>query len=151
MPVALLKARPSGLEKSWSAVSDEMLTSALSAPASAPNRYTSQVKAETEAPSFMRTRWPLGLPVCAEVPFMSVQARGLAASGRYWLPVGFTLRLLLLVSVKQISPLAGFTAFHSGRAILVAPTAAAARRVLMAMSAASANLYAVYPLTAVLA
>src|SRR6218665_3705856 len=46
---------------------------------------------------------------------------------------------LLLVSVKKGSPLAGFTAAHSGRSIRVAPTASAASRVLMAISAASAN------------
>ena len=76
MPVALLNTSPSGLEKSWSAVSDERFTAPGAALDSAPNRYTSHVKvveAAPTAPSFIRRMWPLGLPACAaEAPRMSV-------------------------------------------------------------------------------
>ena len=46
---------------------------------------------------------------------------------------------LVFVSVRYTSPFFGLTAVHSGRSILVAPAASAARRALTTTSAASAK------------
>src|SRR5690349_13009851 len=97
----------------------------------------SQVKvvaSDESRASRRRMMWPLALPVvCPPVVLGSTYARGLGASAVA------TVRDELLVSVQYISPVAGLTAVHSGRSIRVAPSASAARRVLMSTSTWLAN------------
>jgi len=71
---------------------------------------------------------------------MSVYERGLAAlTGLCELELGASRRLLLFVNVKYTSPVLGWVPHHSGRSILVAPTASAARREFTLTSASLAN------------
>ena len=83
--------------------SEDRLTMVGLEPASAPNRYTSQVKAvavDSAPASTMRMMWPLMLPAEPATPaLLSMYERGLAASTMVWVPVGSSLRLLLLVRV----------------------------------------------------
>jgi hypothetical protein len=58
------------------------------------------VEAGDRSAFLQRTMWPLGLPFCGRRALHVGVGAGVGASGRYWLPLGLTLRLLLLVSVK---------------------------------------------------
>ena len=111
------KASPSGEPKASAGAMVEPSPVPRPAPARA-NADQTNVSAPWSPPVFCQRRmWPNGL-----------LARGLAAS--------VVVRLVLLVNVPYATPgCSGWTATHSGRSIGVAPTAAAAPRASMRISA----------------
>jgi hypothetical protein len=102
MPVARLKARPSGLEKSWSPVRLERLTLEPSASAWAPKAYTSQVKlVAADRGAFLHAHdVAVGIALLrAGALHVGVGTRVGGVGGQLAAAARSTLRLLLLVSV----------------------------------------------------